>query len=330
MEAPKPVYNLPDDAVWFITGSSSGMGLSLARHVAAHPTQRVVATARNTAKLAGSLPEGPRVHLAALDVSDAGSVRAAFDSAVARFGRVDVVVNSAGHGLMGDTESFVGNDQDLGRARGTVETNFWGTAQVSAHAVRVFRDENPRTGQVGGAVLNVTSIGGFAGFPGSAFYHASKFAVEGYTEALSKEVRPDWNTSWVAHPADLRRQKVHFCIVEPGATKTNFADGGMVWLTPHPAYAEPDTPARLLEGYVKSPDLQATWARPEHVAAAMYEIVARKKAIPFRFPTGAPAWTVIKAECGEVDKALDEIKDLSFAVDDGSINKSGEFLKKTF
>lgn len=170
------------------------MGLSLAKHIAAHPTQRVVATARNTAALKGNLPEGPRVHLVALDVKSADSIKAAFDSAVAKFGRIDVVVNNAGYGLMGDTESFVVNDDDLEKARGVVETNFWGTAQVSAHAVRVFRDENPKSGQIGGVVLNVTSIGGFAGFPGSAFYHASKFAVEGFTEGLSKEVRSDWNS----------------------------------------------------------------------------------------------------------------------------------------
>lgn len=76
--------------------------------------------------------------------------------------------------------------------------------------------------------------------------------------------------------------------------------------------------------------MQATWAPAENIAAAMYEVVARKKPIPIRFPTGAPAWNVIKAEVAEVDKVLEEIKDLSFAVDDGSINKSGDFLAKTF
>jgi NAD(P)-dependent dehydrogenase (short-subunit alcohol dehydrogenase family) len=170
------------------------MGLSLAQKIAAHPTQRVVATARNPSKLAPNLPEGPRVHHAALDVTSAESIKAAIDSAVAKFGRIDVVVNNAGYGLMGDTESFVMNAEDHDKARKVVETNFWGTAQVCAHAVRVFRDVNPKSGQIGGVVLNVTSIGGFAGFPGSAFYHASKFAVEGYTESMSKEVRADWNS----------------------------------------------------------------------------------------------------------------------------------------
>ncbi|GKT44295.1 putative oxidoreductase [Colletotrichum spaethianum] len=317
MAALKPVYNLPDDAVWFITGCSSGMGQALAQIVASHPTQRLVATARNVSRLSGIVPTNDsRVLLTALDVNSAESIKAAFDSAVATFGRIDVVVNNAGYGLMGDTESFVTNAEDMDKARKIVDTNFWGTAQVSAHAVRVFRDENPKSGQVGGVVLNVTSIGGFAGFPGSAFYHASKFAVEGYTESLSKEMRPEWN--------------IHFCIVEPGGTKTNFAGDNMSWLSSHPAYTAPDTPTRLLEGYVKSPDMQATWAPSEHVAAAMYEVVARKQAIPLRLPTGAPAWSVIKDKCEEVDKALLEIKDLSFAVDDGLVNKSGEFLNKTF
>ncbi|KAH7019599.1 short-chain dehydrogenase/reductase-like protein SDR [Ilyonectria destructans] len=317
MAAPKPVYNLPDNAVWFITGCSSGMGQALARIIASHPTQRLVATARNLSKLSDTFPtDDSRTILMALDVTSADSIKAAFDSAVARFGRIDVVVNNAGYGLMGDAESFVTNDEDWNKARQVVETNFWGTAQVSAHAVRVFRDANPKNGQIGGVVLNITSIGGFAGFPGSAFYHASKFAVEGYTESLSKEMRADWN--------------IHFCIIEPGGTKTNFAGDSMAWLSPHPAYKAPDTPTRLLEGYVKSPDMQATWAPSEHVAAAMYQVVARKQAIPLRFPTGAQAWRVIKAECEEVDNALLEVKDLSFSIDDGLINKSGEFLTKTF
>lgn len=173
------------------------MGLALAQIIAATASQRVVATARNVSKFAGQFPaDNPRVHLTALDVNSAESIKAAFDSAIAKFGRIDVVVNNAGYGLMGDTESFVTNAEELDKARKIVETNFWGSAQVSAHAVRVFRDVNPKSGQIGGVVLNVTSIGGFAGFPGSAFYHASKFAVEGYTESLSKEMRPEWNSEF--------------------------------------------------------------------------------------------------------------------------------------
>ena len=170
------------------------MGLALAQLIASRLTQRVVATARNISKLSGILPkDNPHILLVAVDVNSTDSIKAAFDSALTKFGRIDVVVNNAGYGLMGDTESFVVNSEDMDKARNIVETNFWGTAQVSAHAVRVFRDEDPKSGQIGGVVLNVTSIGGFAGFPGSALYHASKFATEGYTEALSKETRAEWN-----------------------------------------------------------------------------------------------------------------------------------------
>lgn len=123
---------------------------------------------------------------------------------------------------------------------------------------------------------------------------------------------------------------VHFCLIEPGGTRTNFAGDSMAWLANHPAYAAPDTPTRVLEGYVKSPDMQATWVPSSFVADAMYEIAARKQPIPMRFPTGAPSWTVIKGETVAVAEALDEIKELSFAVDDGSVNKSGEFLTKKF
>jgi short-subunit dehydrogenase len=100
-----------------------------------------------------------------------------------------VVVNNAGYTLRGDAENA--NDEDSHKC---VETNFWGMVRVTKHALRIFREENPKTGQQGGVILNVSSMGGRVAFPGNAFYHASKFAMEGFTEAVQKEVRPDWNS----------------------------------------------------------------------------------------------------------------------------------------
>ncbi|KAK7956143.1 NAD(P)-binding protein [Apiospora aurea] len=319
--ASQALYKLPEDAVWFVTGSSSGIGLALAKLIASHPTHRLVATARDSSNLATEIaataPE--RVHTVDLDVTSDKSIAAALGSALSQFGRVDVLVNNAGYGLMGDAESAL-QPEDHAKARQVVETDFWGTATLSLHAVRVFRDENPKTGgPVGGVVLNVTSLGGFAGFPGSAFYHAAKFAVEGFTESVSKEVRPEWN--------------VHFCLVEPGGTRTNFAGAGtMQWLSPHPAYAAADTPTRLLEGYVKNPDMQKTWTPAERVAMAMYQVVARaeEKPLPSRLPLTAGAWQVIKADVAAVDKELDEVKELSFSVEVDNTNEAGTFLGKTF
>lgn len=104
----------------------------------------------------------------------------------------------------------------------------------------------------------------------------------------------------------------------------------MGWLSDHPAYTAPDTPARQIAAYVKSPEMQATWAPSENVALAMFEIVSRNKAIPLRLPTGQPAWSVVKNKLDEVAKELEEIKELSFSVDDGSLNKSAAFLADHF
>lgn len=117
------------------------------------------------------------------------SVDAAVATALSRFGRVDVFVNNAGYALSGDAENA--SDED---ARRCVEADFWGAVRVTRHALRVLREDNAVTGQRGGVVMNMSSLGGRLGFPGTAFYHASKFAMEGFSEAVAKEVRPEWNS----------------------------------------------------------------------------------------------------------------------------------------
>ncbi|KAI1438063.1 short-chain dehydrogenase/reductase-like protein SDR [Xylaria sp. CBS 124048] len=316
--ASKHFYKLPEDAVWFITGSSSGIGLALAELIASHPTQRLVATARNSSRLNELLPQSERVHTVDLDVTSEDAIDSAVAAALSKFGRIDVMVNNAGYGLMGDAESAL-QAEGQAKARKVVETDFWGTTRLSLQAIRVFRDENPKTGQQGGVVLNVTSLGGFVGFPGSAFYHASKFAVEGITEGLSKEVRPEWN--------------IHFNLIEPGGVSTNFgASNTLDMLPPHPAYAAADSPSRILEGYVRDPNMQTTWSPPSKVALAMYNLVARAKdtPIPMRLPLTEGAWHVMKAEIASVDKELDEFKELSLSVEVNNGNQSGQFLQDNY
>lgn len=254
------------------------------------------------------------MHTVDLDVTSEESIDAAVNAAVSKFGRIDVLVNNAGYALQGDTESALQPEGET-QARKVVETNFWGTARLSLQAIRVFRDENPKTGQQGGVVLNVTSLGGFAGFPGTAFYHAGKFAVEGFTESISKEVRPEWN--------------IHFCLIEPGGTSTRFTSAGsMDWLSPHAAYAAADSPSRIIEGYIKSPDMQKTWTPAHRIAAAMYQVVSHSnhKPLPMRLPLTEGAWQVVKAEVAAVDKELEEVKELSLSVEIDTANQAGQFL----
>lgn len=214
------IYHLPHDAVFLITGCSSGLGLALAQLIASHSTHRLVATARNPQKLNDLLflPDTnatttnnnnknskDRILILPLDVTSTTSITTALDAVLGHpgFGRLDVLVNNAGHGLMGDTETSIpyhpsvphSSDAGHAKARAVVDTDFWGAATMSLHAIRVMRENNAKDGgRQGGLVLQVTSVGGFMGFPGNAYYHAAKFALEGFTESVSREVRPEWNS----------------------------------------------------------------------------------------------------------------------------------------
>lgn len=148
-----------------------------------------MATARNPASLS-AIPDNPNVLKLTVDVTSTPSIDAALKETVTKFGRIDVVVNNAGYTLVGDTE--VAGDEE---SRALFDTNFWGMVDVTKRVIGIMRDQNPRSGaQQGGVVLNVSSMGGFMGFPGSAFYHASKFAMEGWTEAVAKELPVEWNS----------------------------------------------------------------------------------------------------------------------------------------
>lgn len=213
----KQPYTLPPDAVFFITGCSSGLGLALAKLIASHPTHRLVATARNPSHLSSLLllpPQPPSSHspssqkilILPLDVTSPTSITTALSTTLSNpsFGRIDVLINNAGYGLSGDTESSVVHDQDHAKARSLFEANFWGVATLTLHAMRIMREENSNNnnndqgdgGQQrgGGLIVQISSMGGFMGFPGNAWYHAAKFAVEGFTESVSREVRPEWNS----------------------------------------------------------------------------------------------------------------------------------------
>lgn len=175
-----------------VTGCSSGIGKSLAEQLLAHPTYRVVATARKPSTLVDLDGADGRLFATALDVTVKESRDAAVAAALAKFGRIDIFVNNAGQAFHSDSEQPCPDDE-----RRQFDVNFWGPMELTRHAVRVMREENPKNGgALGGVVINVTSGVGFLAIPGSPFYCASKFAMEGFTETFAKEVRPDWNSKF--------------------------------------------------------------------------------------------------------------------------------------
>jgi hypothetical protein len=187
--------------VWFVTGASRGFGLEIAREALARG-DRVVATARKPEAVAAALGPHDNLLAVALDVTDESQARAAAEQAVARFGRIDVLVNNAGYGLLGAVE-----EASAGEVERQFATNVFGLLHVTRAVLPVMRRQGS------GHVLNISSIGGYAAYPGWGVYGATKFAVEGLTEALAAELAP---------------LGIRATVVEPGFFRTDFLDAGSV------------------------------------------------------------------------------------------------------
>jgi NAD(P)-dependent dehydrogenase (short-subunit alcohol dehydrogenase family) len=168
-EATKPV--------WFITGCSTGFGRELAKLIIARGWPAVV-TARKKDSVA-DLENGGDVLALALDVTDAKQIEAAVQEAEKRFGRIDVLVNNAGYGYQSSLEE--GEDAEI---RAQFDANVFGLFALTRAVLPLMRRQRK------GHVINITSVAGFIGFPGSGYYAASKHAVEGFTDALAAEGAP--------------------------------------------------------------------------------------------------------------------------------------------
>lgn len=124
-----------------------------------------------------------------------------------------------------------------------------------------------------------------------------------------------WTSEAVRVVRGSHQETVHFTIAEPGGIQTNFATSSMANLTPHPAYAAPDTPSRLMSAAIAHPDFQKGWTDPANMAQAIVEVVSRRKPIPIRFPLGAASFATLRDEVDKMAKEFDEIKSISVGVD---------------
>jgi NAD(P)-dependent dehydrogenase (short-subunit alcohol dehydrogenase family) len=189
--------------VWFITGSSRGLGRSLTEAVLANG-DLVAATARNPEQLkdlAGKYPD--RVYPLPLDVTYKAQIVAAVENTIKKFGRIDVLVNNAGFGIIGAAEAY--SDEQV---RSQLETNLYAPIEITRVVLPYMRKQRS------GRILQISSIGGRVGNPGLTIYQAAKFGLGGFSEALAKEVKPlgIWVTS-----------------VEPGGFRTDWMSASMTY-----------------------------------------------------------------------------------------------------
>jgi NAD(P)-dependent dehydrogenase (short-subunit alcohol dehydrogenase family) len=179
--------------VWFITGCSTGFGRELAKAVLERGYHAVV-TARNPAKVEDIVAGyQDRALVLELDVTDSVQVDAAVNSAEQHFKRIDVLVNNAGIGYFGAVEE---SDED--EVRRMFEINFFGLSRMTRRVLPIMR------AQRSGHIVNISSIGGLRSFPTLAYYHATKYAVEGFSESLSLEVAPLGIKVTIVEPSGFR------------------------------------------------------------------------------------------------------------------------------
>ncbi|WP_405748061.1 oxidoreductase [Streptomyces sp. NBC_01525] len=261
--------------VWLVTGASSGFGRAITEAAVA-AGDIVVAAARRTALLDDLVAAHPdQVETLPLDVTDIAGIQAAVDGVAARHGRIDILVNNAGRGMVGAVEEST--DAEL---RGLMDLHFFGPTALIRAALPHMR----RRGS--GAIVQLTSMGGRFAFAGVGAYCATKFALEGLSEALAAEVAP---------------HGIRVLIVEPGAFRTGFADAAALRLSPAlDAYQDTVGPVRsgLPGGSGQEP------GDPAKAAAAVLTALDSDEP-PLRLPLGNDAADAIT---GHLDRARTELR----------------------
>lgn len=250
--------------VWFVTGASTGLGHGLARAIVDHG-DRLVATARDRSAVSDLIELAPdRVRAVRLDVTRPEQIATAVDEARWEFGRIDVAVNNAGYGLIGAFEDL--DDVDL---RDQLETNVFGALAVSRAVLPLMRRQRA------GHLVQMSSVNGVVPGPGGSAYVMSKFALEGFSEALAAEV---------AHLG------IRVTIVEPGAFRTDFNGRSLRWAASSDPYAGLVDPAReaFQAGYGTQP------GDPYRAGQAIIAAVESADP-PLRLPLGPDAFDDIRA-----------------------------------
>ncbi|MGL4621440.1 oxidoreductase [Chroococcidiopsis sp.] len=273
--------SVQNSRVWLITGSSSGFGRAIAQAVLDRG-EKVVVTARNPQHVEDIQTKYPDRALAVqLDVTQPAQVKAAVETAIAKFGRIDVLVNNAGYGTMGALEEL--SDE---ATRRQFETNVFGALNMMRAVLPSMRQHRS------GYILNLSSVGGFVSFPGAGIYCATKFALEALSEALVKEVES---------------LGIKIIIVEPGAFRTDFNGRSLVLADTQIADYEP-----VISGFRQwLQDMDGKQpGDPVKAAEAMIQAVNSDNP-PLRLALGADAVGAIESKLESVKAEMEAWKDVA-------------------
>jgi len=271
--------------VWFITGCSTGLGRALAELIVQRGW-RVVVTARDKSAIADIERSAPdRVLALSLDVTRPADIDAAVAATREQFGRIDVLVNNAGYGYQSTVEE--GEEAEI---RAQFDTNVFGLFAMTRAVLPLMREQRK------GNIINITSVAGLIGYPGSGYYAASKHAVEGWSDALRAEVLP---------------LGIGVTCVEPGPFRTDWAGRSLRQTTSGIAdYA--DTAAKRLAGTKETSGAQA--GDPVKAAQAMVTIAHGADA-PRHLVLGAWGFDAVVERLQERVRDISMHRDLSLSAD---------------
>ena len=272
--------------VWIITGAARGFGFEITRAALASG-DTVVATVRSRPEaLAERHHNHPRLHVALLDISDEAQAREVAADTVARFGRIDVLVNNAGAGLLSAIEEAT--DEELRR---NYEVNVFGLMKVTRAVLPHLRRQRS------GHIINFSSIGGLSASAGWGLYSSTKFAVEGITEALALELAP---------------LGIHATVVAPGYFRTDFLEGESLTRAAQviPDYAATSGRMRELASQIS----HRQPGDPKKFAAAIVRLAAAAKP-PVHLPIGNDTLAAYRAKVAAFDRDIAEWHDVVTGTD---------------
>jgi len=269
--------------VWFITGASKGFGFEIAK-AALEAGQKVVATVRNNAdSLKSALLNNELLEVVTLDVTNETEVAAGVQKAIDRFGKIDVVVNNAGFGLLAATEEA--SDSEV---RKQYDTNVFGLLNVIRAVLPQLRK------QQSGHIINISSLFGYmASIPGFGLYGSTKFAVEGISEGLALEVKP---------------LGIHVTAAAPGLFRTNFAapDSYQLSKIKLDAYAGN---VGAIRGHMSNVDGNQS-GDPQKLAQVILEL-ADSESPPLHLPIGKDSINSFRNKVTQMSKEVDEWEAIS-------------------